>query len=508
MGIIALTPLKYGTHGTRWQDNIFCQYVGRVLPLTTAERGDYRSDYLLGWPQHGEAVDGQLENKGSIGHLINDDFTRDGGSLEAHRDSRTGKSYLCLTEDLNPGDEPSFPYGIDFWTAHLMQLPSLSRRSCIQKYRIPLRTLTALGLDPNGFETAAHDVQASAPAQESSTGLLRQTSLDNWRLRATFPHPDNGIECKATLKPPINTILTCELPLNGSTATQAAAPDPETLGLGTVWRRSLGRGELVHEGTLRSEDDSRMRTHTILAEFPPPPPATRHTESQSMALWGKGLLSVSVKLAQESPQEGDQPGMGDLAHEEALCRLDDSLLRTHPMLDVPPTPLPASPPVNSLAPDAPLPRAPPKPSNTTILPCDLPLNVTSATQAAAQDPETLGLGSEWRRLLGWGELDHEGTLRSEDDSRLRTHTILAECPPPPPATRHTESQSMALWDKGLLSVSVKLAQEPSHVGVLLGMGDLADEEALCRMNDSLPRTHPMLAVHSHLCTLWRLLLHH
>ena len=33
LGIIALTPLKYGTHGTRWQDNIFCQYVGRVLPL-------------------------------------------------------------------------------------------------------------------------------------------------------------------------------------------------------------------------------------------------------------------------------------------------------------------------------------------------------------------------------------------------------------------------------------------------------------------------------------------
>ena len=157
--------------------------------------------------------------------------------------------------------------------------------------------------------------------------------------------------------------------------------------------------------------------------------------------------------------------------------MDDSHLRTHPMLDVPPTPLPASPPVNSLAPDAPLPRAPPKPSNTTILPCDLPLNVTTATQAAAQDPETLGLGSEWRRLLGWGELDHEGTLRSEDDSRMRTHTTLAECPPPPPATRHTESQSMALWDKGLLSVSVKSAQESPHEGDQPGMGVEANEEA-------------------------------
>jgi len=45
-----------------------------------------------------------------------------------------------------------------------------------------------------------------------------------------------------------------------------------------------------------------------------------------MALWDKGLLSVSVKSAQESPHEGDELGMGDLATEEALCRLDDSHL--------------------------------------------------------------------------------------------------------------------------------------------------------------------------------------
>ena len=180
---------------------------------------------------------------------------------------------------------------------------------------------------------------------------------------------------------------------------------------------------MEHEGTLRSEDDSRLRTHTILAESPPPPP-TRQTGSQSMALWDKGPLPVSVKSARESPHEGDQLGMGDSDNEEALCRLDDSLLRTHPMLAVPPTQLPASPPVTSLAPDALLPRASPKPPINTFT-CDLPLTVTTATQAAALDPETLGLGSEWRRSLGRGELDHEGTLRSEDDSRLRTHTILA-----------------------------------------------------------------------------------
>ena len=152
-----------------------------------------------------------------------------------------------------------------------MQLPSTSRRSCIQKYRIPLRTLTALGLDPNGLETTAHDVQASSPVPEFSTGLLRQTSLDNWRIRATSPKPENGHECRVTLKPSITNIVICELLPNGTTATQAAAQDPETPGLGTEWRRSPGWGELEYEGTLRSEDDSRLRTHTILAEFPPPP---------------------------------------------------------------------------------------------------------------------------------------------------------------------------------------------------------------------------------------------
>ena len=283
MGIIALTPLTYGTHGTRWQDNIFCQYVGRVLPLSTAEREDYLSDYLLGWPQHGEAVDGQLDNQGSIGHLINDDFTRDGGSLEAHRDSRTGKSYLCITEDINPGDEPSFPYGIDFWTAHLMQLPSPSRKACIQKYRIPPLTLTALGLDPDGLAMA--DNKLSAPAPESSKVLLRQTSLANWRIRPACTQPGSRQADRTPLAPTI----TCELSPNGTAVTpvaakesqssepapchlvdeealdpnpgpskealsQAATQDPETLGLGTERRRSLGWGELEHEGTLRSEN--------------------------------------------------------------------------------------------------------------------------------------------------------------------------------------------------------------------------------------------------------------
>eukprot|EP01039_Chlorochromonas_danica_P011699 gene11699-13133_t len=337
MGIIALTPLTYGTHGTRWQDNIFCQYVGRVLPLSTAEREDYLSDYLLGWPLHGEAVDGQLDNQGSIGHLINDDFTRDGGSLEAHRDSRTGKSYLCITEDINPGDEPSFPYGIDFWTAHLMQLPSPSRKACIQKYRILPHTLTALGLDPDGLALA--DNKLSAPAPASSKALLRQTSLANWRIRPACTQPGSRQADRTPLAPTI----TCELSPNGTAATPVAAKESQS-----------------------SE------------------PALYQTGEQFLAPRDTGRLSVRVQPVQESPQAGDQLGMGDLVNEEALCRKDDSHpfgMRTHPMLVEPPPPLPASPPENFLTPDAQLPLTDPNPGP----------NQEALSQAAAQDPETLGL---------------------------------------------------------------------------------------------------------------------
>ena len=56
LGIWALSPLLYGTHGTRWQDNILCQYGGRTLPLEIAERDDYLSDYVIAWPEFGEAI--------------------------------------------------------------------------------------------------------------------------------------------------------------------------------------------------------------------------------------------------------------------------------------------------------------------------------------------------------------------------------------------------------------------------------------------------------------------
>ena len=132
-------------------------------------------------------------------------------------------------------------------------------------------------------------------------------------------------------------------------------PVLETLGTGPVCR-SLVEGATDPEETLRSEDDSRCipaaRTHAILAESPPPPPATRHIGRPPLALWDKGLYSVNEQLAQESTHVGDL-GMGDLAPEEALCGMDDSLLRTHPMLAVPPPPLSASPPVHSLVPVAP-----------------------------------------------------------------------------------------------------------------------------------------------------------
>ena len=46
--------------------------------------------------------------------------------------------------------------------------------------------------------------------------------------------------------------------------------------------------------------------------------------------------------------------------------MDDSLPRTHPMLAVPPPPLPASPPVHSLAPDAPPPRIHSNPGDSQV----------------------------------------------------------------------------------------------------------------------------------------------
>ena len=135
-----------------------------------------------------------------------------------------------------------------------MQLPSPARRACINKYRIPLRTLSALGLDPDGLAMAAHDFHASAPALEPAIVPLRQTSLANWRI------------CKGES-------FTCELSLSGSTTNSAAAKDSGA----ETGRQSHGTGSIA----LCSEEDSRCpparRTHTKLAAFPPPPHALSQT---------------------------------------------------------------------------------------------------------------------------------------------------------------------------------------------------------------------------------------
>ena len=439
LGIWALSPLLYGAHGTRWQDNILCQYGGRSLPLEIAERDDYLSDYVIAWPEFGEAIDGQLDNTDSIGHLFNDDFYRDGGSLDAFRDPKTGKTFLCIMEDIPYGSEPSFAYGPEFWSLKLSLLSADARRACVRKYRLSDVTLASPGLTAHG-----HEPPDPLPRK------LDQTTLDHWY--ETSPAPDTT---KAA---------------NPSKASQVKQEDytadhrPWAKGKLDQGDRSPGQGGTDAEGTLRGKDDS-------------PCPAARTHAALGRASLGHGHAPGSRSL-----------GTGELENEKALCGEDDLFCLT--AVQTPTMLAEYSPP--------------------TARPWQKLAEIMTDLETAT-DLETQGTGPECRSLVR-GVRDPEETLRSEDDSRCplagRTRTILAESPPPPPATRQTGSQSLALWDKGLFPVSVQSAQEPSHVGDLLGMGDLADEEALCRMNDSLPRTHPMLAVHSHLCTLWRLLLHH
>ena len=166
LGIIALSPLLHGVHGLSWHDNIFCQYVGRIIPMELAENPAYLSDYILGWPCEGEAIDGQLDNNGSVGHLINDDFSRDGGSLDAIRDPKTGNSYLYLTEDVQIGDEPCFAYGSDFWQPKLRLLPPTARKACIGKYNFSSTALLALGFNALGKDTTSPKPLGTQPPQE------------------------------------------------------------------------------------------------------------------------------------------------------------------------------------------------------------------------------------------------------------------------------------------------------------------------------------------------------
>ena len=200
LGIIALSPLLHGVHGLSWQDNIFCQYVGRIIPMELAENPAYLSDYILGWPREGEAIDGQLDNDGSIGHLINDDFSRDGGSLEAIRDPKTGNSYLYLTEDIPIGDEPCFAYGSDFWESKLRLLTPTVRKACVRKYNFSLTALLALGLNALGEDmthlNAPEQLETHLP-QESSASMS-DASSDPPSVKGIQGREGGTAECPAT----------------------------------------------------------------------------------------------------------------------------------------------------------------------------------------------------------------------------------------------------------------------------------------------------------------------
>ena len=84
--------------------------------------------------------------------FINDDFSRDGGSLQPHRDPATKKTYLCLVEDIPYGEEPSFAYGADFWSDKLLTLLPQSRLACIRKYKFAPTIFSFWDLD----QTAIH----------------------------------------------------------------------------------------------------------------------------------------------------------------------------------------------------------------------------------------------------------------------------------------------------------------------------------------------------------------
>eukprot|EP01042_Synura_sphagnicola_P000410 gene410-432_t len=135
------------------QYNIVCQYGGKRIPLYTAEHPNYPSDYLWGWPEYDEAIDGQLDTTGSIGPLINDDFTRTDSSLEAWRDEKTGRTFLCQIEDIYAGEELSLSYGKDFWLGHFLQLSAEARKQCIWKYSISPAELALFGLLSTGMAT-------------------------------------------------------------------------------------------------------------------------------------------------------------------------------------------------------------------------------------------------------------------------------------------------------------------------------------------------------------------
>ena len=66
-GIFALTDMPLNDFAPQHKYNIVCQYGGKRISLSTAEHPNYPSDYLWGWPEYDEAIDGQLDTTGSIG---------------------------------------------------------------------------------------------------------------------------------------------------------------------------------------------------------------------------------------------------------------------------------------------------------------------------------------------------------------------------------------------------------------------------------------------------------
>ena len=151
LGVFALSTLQTRSGG--WRRNILCRYTGKKITYQAATADSYSSDYLVGWEEHDEAIDGAFATPPALGHLINDDFSRDGGSVEAVRDPRhPHHTFLILVEDVPRGSELSYAYGGPYWEPRLCALPQTSRSLCILKYRSyfhPAR-LAALGLSPTG----------------------------------------------------------------------------------------------------------------------------------------------------------------------------------------------------------------------------------------------------------------------------------------------------------------------------------------------------------------------
>jgi len=213
----------------------------------------------------------------SIGHFIDDDFSRDGGSLQPHRDPSTKKPSLGLVEDISYGEEPSFTYGADFWHDKLLQLLPQSRLACIRKYKFASDHLLSPGLGQDG-----HSVTTPLP-------LPNLTALE----RRLAPRAPTTRQTESSLPA---TRIQGTSPLTATTESQAAVTNLYVKPASSPW--NYGTKEYPRSAC------SRSRSHLM------------RVTNWDWEIW---LL------------------------EWALCRMNDSHLpglRTHPMLVVPPPPVP------------------------------------------------------------------------------------------------------------------------------------------------------------------------